>query len=168
MKQQDRLQNTTDQLVKLTSDFCDQKLDTEHKILARKLIYQLKKKNSLPMDFEKPGDVAAGVIHAIGSVNLLFDDTFEPYITERELYQYFDADPDTTMLFSDHIKRQLNLNVFDSKYSTHIENEDNPVKNMVSIDGIYISLDLLPSYLQKKVQEVRSKGYQIEFRSDEV
>ena len=120
------------------------------------------------MDFEKPGDVAAGVIHAIGSVNLLFDDTFEPYITERELYQYFDADPDTTMLFSDHIKRQLNLNVFDSKYSTHIENEDNPVKNMVSIDGIYISLDLLPSYLQKKVQEVRSKGYQIEFRSDEV
>ncbi|MFO8234600.1 MAG: DUF6398 domain-containing protein [Bacteroidales bacterium] len=168
MSQKELLKKQKFQLIHLISEFCEKKLDEEHKDLASKVIYKLYKKNALPLKEEDLNEWAAGIIHAIGSVNLLFDKSFEPYISEKELFDYYKADQENTFSNSEYIKNMLKLNVFDPEYSTHISDHDNPLKDMVSIDGIYISLDLLPSYLSEKLREVRSEGYMVDFRSDEI
>jgi len=168
MKQKDLLEEKKLQLLQLTAEFCDEKLDEEHKDLTRKLIHQLYRKDAIHSGNTTIEELAAGVIHAIGSVNLLFDDSFEPYISEDELNEYFDVKPEITVQHSIFFKEQLNLTVFDSDFFHLYEQERSPLKNTVSIDGIFIPLDLLPKYLKEKVEEVRADGYQIEFRSDEV
>lgn len=168
MSKGNTIEQRKSQLLELTGAFCDEKLDCEHKELTTKAVNSLYRKNSLPEKSDHLNEWAAGIIHAIGSVNLLFDESFEPYISEEEIVGYFDADAEITRDKSFTIKEMLNLNVFDSNFSTHVSEEDNPLKDMVSIDGIYISLDLLPSYLRKKLREVKKEGYMIEFRSDEV
>ncbi len=167
MKQEKTMQ-TKQQLLNLTEDFCNKKLDEEHKELAHKLIHAIFRNSNHSFANEKPAILAAGVIHAIGSVNLLFDDSFEPYISEQELNDDFETNPEMTNNYSVIIREQLNLNFFDREYPSQVHEEDHPLKDMISIDGIHISLDLLPSSLKKKVEEARAEGFEIEFRSDEV
>jgi hypothetical protein len=164
----EKLKQQKTQLLNLTSEFCRNKLDKEHEELTRKLVYKLYRNNGLIPEPHKLNEWAASIIHAIGSVNLLFDHSFRPYLSEKELIEYFNTKLEAITPKSEKIKERLNLNIFDSEFSTHVENEDNPLKDMISIDGIYISIDLLPAYLQEKFREMKNEGYQIEFRSDEI
>ncbi|MFP4042345.1 MAG: DUF6398 domain-containing protein [Bacteroidales bacterium] len=168
MPREDLLEQRKSQLLELTETFCDEKLDHEHKELTTKAVNSLCRKDFFQGENDNLNEWAAGIIHAIGSVNLLFDKSFDPYISKEEIVNYFQTDIDTTEEKAATIKDLLKLNVFDPNFSAHISDEDNPLKDMVSIDGIYISLELLPSYLRTKLREVKRDGYMVEFRSDEV
>jgi hypothetical protein len=167
MSQQESLQETKDQLIRLTSEFCDQKLDEEHKELTQKLIDKLYSKTSRPFESPNLKQWASGIIHAIGSANLLFDDSFEPYISEQELLDYFEVEKYVIFRNSTFITEQLNLDIFDRDPSIRKLDDKNPLKDKVSVDGIPITIDLLSSKLQKKIRDMQAKGYQIEIRTND-
>jgi hypothetical protein len=168
MKEQATLQKRKAQLLELTASFCDQKLDDEHKELSHKAIVKLFRKSTKPFETDTVDEWAAGIIHAIGSVNLLFDDAFDPHITEEQLNTFFGTNPEKTLEHADFIKDTLNLHIFDKEFSTNTMDEKNPLNDMVSVDGIFIPLKLLPERLKNRLKEAHSAGYRIEFRSDEV
>jgi hypothetical protein len=68
-------------LQELTRSFCEKKLDKDYLQLCEKLINKLGLKRDVPFQRGKLEIWAAAVICAIGSINFLFDKSFEPYIS---------------------------------------------------------------------------------------
>lgn len=167
MKDQELLKQRKQELIRLTNQFCNDKLDEEHKELTEKLIDKLFDNTSRPFESVNVKQWAAGIIYAIGTANLLFDETFEPFISENELNDYFEADTDMTFRNASFINEQLNLDIFEGDQSLIRTRQDNPLKNRVPVDGIYVSLDLFSSHIRDKIKNMQSEGYHIELRSKE-
>jgi hypothetical protein len=55
---------------------------------------------------------AAGIIHAIGTVNFLFDKSFEPYISVHDICEYFGATQSTTSQKSKVIRDMFKMGYF--------------------------------------------------------
>lgn len=155
-----------EKLIELTQIFCDQKLDSDYKYLCEKLIRKLGRKRDVPFQRGKIEIWAAAVIHALGSINFLFDKSFKPYVTADQISEYFDTKNSTVSNKAREIKDMLNLWHFSPEFSTKKMIEDNPFNNLVMVDGFIVPLDTLPPILQKRVQEVREKGGDIEFTTE--
>jgi hypothetical protein len=155
-----------EKLIELTRIFCDQKLDSDYKYLCEKLIRKLSRKRDVPFQKGKIEIWAAAVIHALGSINFLFDKSFKPYVTADQISEYFDTKNSTVSNKAREIKDMLNLWHFSPEFSTKKMIEDNPFNNLVMVDGFIVPLDTLPPILQKRVQEVREKGGDIEFTTE--
>jgi hypothetical protein len=155
-----------EKLIELTQVFCDQKLDSDYKHLCENLIRKLGRKRDVPFQRGKIEIWAAAVIHALGSINFLFDKSFKPYVTADQISEYFGAKNSTISNKAREIKEMLNLGYYNSEFSTKKMIEDNPFNDLVMVDGFIVPLDTLPPILQKRVQEVREKGGDIEFTTE--
>ena len=76
-------------LLELTGDICTRKLNDEYAQLCEKLIERLGQKGEVPFQRGKIEIWAAAIVYAIGSVNFLFDKSFEPYMTADQISEYF-------------------------------------------------------------------------------
>lgn len=150
-------------LIEMTNEFCTQKLDDEYRQLCEKLIKKLGRKRDIPFQRGKLEIWAAAVIHTIGSINFLFDKSFEPYITVEQLNAYFGTNNSTVSNKSRDIKKMLKLGYFNPEFSTQSMTASNPFNEMVVIDGFMVPLDTLPEDLQELVRETRAMGEDIEF-----
>jgi len=69
-----RLTEKQQQIIALTSRFCREILkDDEYAALAEKMLLKLGRKRNVPFETGKVEIWAAAVIHALGSINFLFD-----------------------------------------------------------------------------------------------
>jgi hypothetical protein len=85
------------QIVALTNDFCKEVLkDDEYALLAEKMVNKLGRKRNVPFETGQIEIWAAAVIHALGSINFLFDKSFDPYTTLDELNDFFGTKKNTT------------------------------------------------------------------------
>lgn len=74
---------------------------------------------------------AAGIVHAIGSFNDLFDSKEEPYIKATDLYKAFEVSSSTVTSKSKEIKALLNLSDEDKKWIVSSNNNLSEVKKEV-------------------------------------
>lgn len=72
----------------MTGMFCSQKLDDDYFQLSEKLIKKMGRKRDVPFKRGKL-EIWAAIVYCIGSINFLFDKSFEPYITAQEISDYF-------------------------------------------------------------------------------
>jgi hypothetical protein len=108
---------------------------------------------------------AAAIIHALGTINFLFDKSFEPYISVDEINQFFGTSKSTTGNKSRQIRELFNLNRFDQEFSTKKMVEGNPFNNLVVVDGLFVPLDTLPEQYQEMVRQARAQGKDISFNT---
>ncbi len=97
--------------------FCTQKLDEEYFQLSQKLIKKLGRKRNVPFESGKIEIWAAGIIHALGLINFLFDKSFEPYVTVNEINDHFGTKQSTVTGKSKQIRDLLKLSHFDKDFS---------------------------------------------------
>lgn len=88
MKKSDRvpeqMQDKFNNIKNKTDAFCEQYLDDEYKELIRFAIAALCRKRPSPLLLKgKENSWAAGIVHAVGMVNFLFDKTQSPHCTVR-------------------------------------------------------------------------------------
>lgn len=162
----DEIQKREKKLLELTGTFCDQYLDNEYAQLSEKLIKKLGRKRDVPFQRGELEIWAASVIHALGSINFLFDKSFEPYISLDQLNDYFGTKKSTVSNKSKQIKDLLDLWHFSSEFSTLHMAESNPFNDMVMVDGFIVPLSELPEDLQELVREERAAGRDIEFTTN--
>ena len=154
-------------LLQLTGSFCTEKLDDEYARLCEKLIKKLGRKRNVPFQRGRLEIWAAAVVHAIGSINFLFDQSFKPYLPAEDICNYFGTKKTTVSNKAREIKDMFNLWHFNPEFSTKSMSEKNPFNSMVMVDGLIIPIDSLPEELQQMVKEARARGEDIEFRTRE-
>jgi hypothetical protein len=158
-----KIKERENKLLELTGAFCLQKLNDEYLQLSEKLIKKLGRKRNVPFESGKIEIWAAGIIHALGLINFLFDKSGEPFVTVIELNDFFGTKQSTVTGKSKQIRDLLKLSYFDKDFSTGKIIDSNPINNMVMVDGFIVPLDSLPEDMQRMVKQARTEGRDIEF-----
>lgn len=159
----EEIKNKEKKLLELTGSFCTQKLDDDYYQLCEKLILKLGRKRDVPFKSGKTEIWAAAVIHAIGSINFLFDKSFEPYVTAEQISDYFGTKKSTVSNKARQIKDMFKLGYYDTNFSTQKMTENNPFNDMVMVNGLIVPLSSIPEDLQEVVRKERAEGRDVEF-----
>ena len=155
-----------EKLLEMTGAFCTQKLDDDYFQLCEKLIKKLGRKRDVPFQRGKLEIWAAAVVYAIGSINFLFDKSFEPYMTADQISEYFGTKNSTVSNKAREIKDMFDMGHFSPEFSTKRMVESNPFNKMVMVDGFIVPIDTLPDELQQMVRDARARGEDIEFHTN--
>ena len=149
-------------LIELTNAFCTEKLNNDYSSLCDKMIKKLGRKHNVPYETGRIEIWAAAIIYALGSINFLFDKSFEPCASTTDICNYFGVKKTTVSGKSKTIRDLLNLAYYDSNFSTSKMQNDSPFNNLVMLDGIIVSLNSLPKETQDYVKQARADGHDIE------
>ncbi|HZP80702.1 MAG TPA: DUF6398 domain-containing protein [Chthonomonadaceae bacterium] len=106
------------QLLDLTGAFCDARLNADYKRLCKKLIDRMARKRPPPFLRGKPEIWAAGIVHALGSMNFLFDKSFKPYASATDIAAYFGVAPGSAAQKASAIRDMFKLDFFNTEYLT--------------------------------------------------
>jgi hypothetical protein len=147
------------------SDFCAQKLDSEYFELAERLVAKLGQKRNVPFATGQTQLWAAAIMHALGTINFLFDKASSPYISVDEMNNFFETNKSTVGNKSKLVRGLLKLNRWDNEFSTKRMNESNPFNNLVMVDGLIVPLNTLPEKYQEMVKTARAEGKDISFNT---
>lgn len=154
-----------EKLLEMTNTFCTQQLNEDYRQLCEKLIRKLGRKKVIPFQKGKPEVWASAVVYALGSINFLFDKSSEPYMETKQICEYFGTNNSTVSKKASDIKKMFKMSHFNPEFSTQKMAAENPLNNMVVVDGFIVPLDTLPAELQQQVKEARASGLDIEFRT---
>jgi len=155
-----------EQLLEMTGIFCTKRLDEDYAQLCDKLIKKLGRKRDVPFQRGKLEIWAAAIVYAIGSINFLFDKSFEPYMTAEQISEYFGTKTSTVSNKAREIKDMFDMSYFSPEFSTQRMSGENPFNKMVMVDGFIVPLETLPIDLQEMVNDARSRGEDIEFHTN--
>lgn len=155
------------ELLELTGAFCSQKLNQEYFELCEKLIKKMGRKREVPFKRGKLEIWASAVIYAVGSINFLFDKSFEPYISSKQVCEYFDTKLTTVSNKARVIKEMFDLSHFSPEFSTQNMEQSNPFSNMIMVDDIIVPINSLSEEMQQIVYDTRAKGGDISFTTIE-
>ena len=161
------IKNKEKKLLELTGSFCAQKLNDDYYQLCEKLILKLGRKRDVPFKSGKIEIWAAAVIHAIGSINFLFEKSFKPYVTAEQISDYFVTKKSTVSGKARQIKDMFKMKYYDSNFSTQDMTENNPFNDLVMVNGLIVPLSSIPENLQEMVKKERAEGRDIEFTTQE-
>ena len=138
------------QILDLIKEFCEVKLNGEYLELSERLLSKLGRKREVPFMSGKTEIWAVAVIHALGSINFLFDKSFEPYITVDEINGFFQTNKSSTGQKSKFIRDLLNLGYFDSEFSTTRLKQNNPFDKLTMVNGFIVPKEPVPEPIAKK------------------
>ncbi len=160
MMQTDRekLKAQKEKILELVRAFCKAKLDEEYCRLAEKMTEKLARKRPSPLLRGKPEIWAAGIIHALGTTNFLFDRDFEPYVSLDEINDFFGTKKSTSgnkaKLIRDMFKLDARRN---EEFLTERIKKANPFRDMVMINGFLVPISMLPEELQEIVRQAKAQ-----------
>jgi len=159
----EEIKNKEKQLLELTGAFCAQTLDDDYYKICERLILKLGRKRDVPFKSGKIEIWAAAIVYAIGSINFLFDKSFEPFITAEQISEYFGTKNSTVSSKARQIKEMFKMSYYSPEFSTRHMTENNPFNNFVMLDGLIVPLSSIPEDLQALVKKERANGRDIEF-----
>jgi hypothetical protein len=123
-------------------------VNEEYKQLCAKLIQKMARKRNVPFLSGRIEIWAAAVVYAIGSINFLFDRSFEPYATPDDISNYFGTSKSTVGQKAKVIRDMFKLGYWDEEFSTAHMRESNPLANMAMLGGFIIDKRSLPPEIQ--------------------
>lgn len=153
-----KVQERQQQILELIRQFCEQKLNEEYFDLSKRLTAKLGRKRNIPYATGQIEVWAAAIIHALGTINFLFDRASEPYVSIDEINDFFKTHKSTTGNKSKLIRDLLKLDRWDNEFSTGRMNDSNPFKDLVRVDGLIVPLGSLPEEYQQMVRQARAEG----------
>jgi len=123
-------------LIELTEGFCDVHLDENYKQLCDSLIFKMSRKHNVPFLRGRLEIWAAAIIHAIGSINFLFDRSFKPYASSKDISDHFGAVQSTVSQKAKRIRDMFKMRYYDKEFSTSYMKKHNPFSNLVMVNGM--------------------------------
>ncbi len=155
----EKLKAQKEKILELVRAFCKAKLDEEYCRLAEKMTEKLARKRPSPLLRGKPEIWAAGIIHALGTVNFLFDKDFEPYVSLDEINEFFGTKKSSSGNKARLIREMFKLDAWENEeFLTQQMKEANPLKDMVMINGFLVPISMLPEEIQDIVRQAKARG----------
>lgn len=138
-----------DEIAKIIIDFSAAKLNEEYKQVCLQLCASLCRKRPSPVVSGKANTWACGIIHAIGTVNFLFDADSKPYVKSSELYEWFAIAGSTGSGKSKQIRDLMKIHVFDPNWTLPSKMNRNPMVWMIKVNGLLVDV----RYCEREIQE---------------
>jgi len=159
MKDRTEVENRKNQIINLIRAFCSQYLDDEYFELSVRLLDKLGRKRAVPFMSGRIEIWAAAIIHALGTINFLFDKSFKPYVTIDEINEFFGTNKSSTGSKSKLIRDLLNLGYFNDEFSTKRIRENNPFDKLMMVDGFIVSKNIESNVplLKTEIKETSAK-----------
>lgn len=138
-----------EEVCRLTDTFCADRLNSEYAELARSVIAALCRKRPSPIGRGRANGWACGVIHALGTVNFLFDPDQPLHLTAREVYDGFGVSASSGGGKSRAVWEALGMGPLDPEWTLPSRLADNPMVWMVMIDGLVVDVREMPLEIQQ-------------------
>lgn len=126
------------ELIRMSAEFCQTHVNLEYEALCQKLIAKMARKRTVPFLSGRLEIWAAAVIYAIGSVNFLFDKTFQPYASTDSICDYFKVSKSTVSQKAKLIREMFKMGYYDPEFSTEHMRENNPFARLALVDGFLV------------------------------
>ena len=143
------LQDKYQSICALTDAFCEKHLNQEYAELAREALAALCRKRPSPLHSGRESGWACGVMHALGTVNFLFDPQQSPHLTARQVYEGFDVSASSGGAKSRAVRDALGMGPLDLEWMLPSNMADNPMVWMVSINGFLVDIRTMPREIQE-------------------
>ncbi|WP_420645605.1 DUF6398 domain-containing protein [Candidatus Leptofilum sp.] len=141
-------------ITELTDAVCNAHLDQEYAEYARYLAAALARKRPSPIARGQAKSWAAGIVHALGLVNFLSDQSFEPSMRVRDLWKLFNVSEATGSSKSLQIRKMFDMYQFDPEWTLPSLMEMNSMAWMVQTpDGFIVDARSFPYEMQQMLAE---------------
>lgn len=132
----------------LTDRVCRAHLNEEWEALCRELAAALARKRPSPLLRGQPEVWAAGILHALGMVNFLFDPSQTPSMSVSELCTAFGVKQSTMGSKSKFIRDLFKMYQFDPNWTLPSKMDQNPMAWMITVNGFVIDARSAPPEIQ--------------------
>jgi len=140
-------------IAQLTDAFCDRRLNGEYRKLIVEAIAALCRKRPSPLARGKENIWAAAIVHAVGTVNFLFDSSQTPHCRAPEIYDFFGTAASTSQNKSKEVREMLGMSHMSFKWVLPDRLADNPLIWMVQVNGLIVDIRDLPTHVQEEAFE---------------
>lgn len=137
-----------DEIVALIDTFCGQHLNEEYAQVCRSMAAKLARKRPSPLVSGRAETWAAGIIHAIGQVNFLYDKTQTPHIKSPLIAESFGIAKSTVTNKAAEIKRVFNIHLMDPNWTIPSRMDDNPMIWYITVNGFIMDARSAPPDVQ--------------------
>jgi len=144
------MQTRFDDITQLTDAFSQAYLNDEYASLCRQLTATLCRKRPSPLSQGKAATWACGIIHAVGTVNFLFDASQKPHVPASQIASYFSLSSSTMQARSKQIRDLLDMYQFDPEWTLPSMVDQNPLIWMLEVNGFIIDVRHAPREIQEE------------------
>lgn len=142
------LQQKVDSLMAAIDPFCNERLTPEYRQLIQAVLGALARKRPSPLLGGREASWCAGIMHAVGTVNFLFDRQQSPHCKAPEIYAYFGVSAQTGQAHSKTVRDRLGMYQFHWKWTLPSRWEETDMLWMVELNGFIQDARVLPLQLQ--------------------
>ena len=139
-----RYEEISEQLIQ----FSDSYLNDEYKELLLQALSKLCRKRPSPVTSGRSATWAAGIVHAVGSANFIFDKNSEFNYSADEIASYFGISKSTSGNQANKIRKLLNIHYGNAEWVLPSEMKNNSLIWMVSCNGFLTDARFLPLEMQ--------------------
>ena len=144
------MQARFDEISLLTDAFSQAYLNDEYEEACRQLTATLCRKRPSPLSQGKAATWACAIIHALGTVNFLFDSSQTPYVPASQIWTYFGLSSSTMQAKSKQIRDLLNMYQMDPDWTIPSMVDQNPLIWMLEVNGLIIDVRHAPRSIQEE------------------
>ena len=139
-----------DEITQLTDAFSQAYLNDEYALLCRELTATLCRKRPSPLIGGKVTTWACGIIHALGTVNFLFDASQKPHVPSSQIASHFGISTSTMQTKSKQIRDLLDMYQMDPNWSLPSRIDSNPLIWMLKVNGLIMDVRHAPREVQEE------------------
>ena len=136
-------------IVAVIEPFCQQYLTPEYTALCRRLAAALARKRPSPLARGKPEIWACGIVHALGTVNFLFDQSQTPHMRADELCAAFGVKQSSDSSKARAIREMFGMSYFDPHWCLSSRLDKNPLVWMIGFNGLVVDVRTMPRAVQE-------------------
>ena len=143
------MQNTYAAVVELTDAFCREHLNAEYATLCRSAAAALARKRPSPLTRGRVEIWACAIVHALGSVNFLFDRSQELYISAEDLCAHFGVSKSSGANKAKWIRDELKMSQFDATWFLPSRIDESPIAWLIEVNGLIVDARYVPREIQE-------------------
>mgnify|MGYP006988872378 FL=1 len=138
MDEKEKQKMREDEIAQMVTSFCKERLDAEYEQLCEKMVRKLGRKRNKPLLTGRTEIWAAAVVYTVGTMNFLFDKSFEPYVSSADINEHFGTSSSTVAQKARTIRQLLKLSQYwDKDFSTKHMQESNPMNMLMDLSKFF-------------------------------
>ena len=142
------LRERVESLMARIDPFCAEHLNGDYRDLIHEAVAALARKRPSPLLTGREPSWCAGVVHAIGTANFLFDPSQTPHCAPKAINDHFGVAASTALNHSKKVRDLLDISPFAPRWLLPSVLEESSIPWMLEVDGFIVDVRTLPVEIQ--------------------